>query len=128
MGHRGRCCKDYGHRIEPDFLPEDVGVSRELPSGTDYARSFLGTNSAVGGSVFVGLTGFHFDEYQAVILPPDEIDFSGAGSHAIVVGDDDNPVALQVTVGDILATASEGVVRSEVALPGMMPEDIGEFV
>lgn len=128
MGHRGRCCEDYGHRIEPDFLPEDVGVTRELASGSDYARALLGANSTVGGAIFVGLAGFHFDEYQAVILPPDEIDFSGAGSHAIVAGDDDNPMALQVTVGDILATAAEGVVSSEVALPGMIPEDIGEFV
>ena len=66
----------------------------------------MNADGAVGSAIVICLARFHFNEYQAIILPTDEVDFAGAGSHAIVAGDDDDPVALQVTVRDVLTTAA----------------------
>jgi len=128
MDDRRRSAKDNGDCIETNILPGDVGVARKLPSSADQARALLWTDRTVGPAIFIGLTRFHFDEHQPAVLPPDEIDFAGAGGHAIVAGDDDNPLPLQVAVCNILTAAAEGVVWRKVALAGMVPEHVGEFV
>lgn len=128
MGDRWRCREDYINGIEADILPSDIGVAPEFPGCADQAGSLLQTDGAVGSAIVICLTRFHFHEDQAVILPTDEIDFAGAGRHTIVAGDDDEPVTLQVTVRDILAAAAQGMVGSEVALTGVVPDHIREFV
>jgi hypothetical protein len=128
MGDRWRCCEDYINCIEADILPSDIGVAGEFPGSADQTRALLEANGAVGSAIVIGLPRFHLDEDQPIILPTDEIDFASAGGHAIVAGDNDEPVTLQVTVGDVLAATTKGMVGSKVMLPGTLPEHIGEFI
>ncbi len=128
MRDRWRCCEDDINCIEADILPGDIGVPRKLAGGPDQTGALLEANGAVGSPIVIGLPRLHLDEDQPIILPTDEINFAGAGRHAVVAGDDDEPVTLQVTVGYVLAAATKGVVGSKVMLPGTLPEHIGEFI
>ena len=103
-------------------------MAREFTGGADKTGALLQTDSAVGCTKIIRLAGFHFDKYQAIFFPTDEIDFAGAGSHTVVTSDYDYSVALQVSVSDILAPSPQSMVGIERALPGMMPEHVGEFV
>src|SRR5271167_732049 len=127
MGDRWRRSKDDVDRVETDLLPRNVGVAREFLGGSGYARPLLGADGAVGSAIIVGLAGFHFDENQLVAVPANEVDLTGTRGHATVAGDDDDAVALQVTVGNILAAAAEGMVGREVAMPGMVAQHVGEL-
>jgi hypothetical protein len=89
-------------------------VPCKFPGGANLAGALLDSNGPVWSAVVIGLARFHFDEDQVVILPTDEIYFSGAGSHAKVASDDHDPVALQVTVRDVLAAAAKSMVGIEV--------------
>jgi hypothetical protein len=128
MGDRGRRREDDVDCIEANVLPGDIRVAGKFVRGTDQASAFLGANRAVRRAVFIRLTGFHFNEYQAIAFPADEVDFASTRSHAIVAGDDSDPIALQVTVSDVFAPAAQSVVRSEMTLPGVLPENIGELI
>src|SRR5579864_6463453 len=128
VGDRWRSGKYDVDGIETDLLPKNIGLTGEFPGGADQARLLLLADGAIRSAVLIGLAGFDLDENELIILPTDQINFAGSGGHAIVAGDDDDPMTLQVTVGNILAAAAQGVIRSEVAMASVVPEHISEFI
>jgi hypothetical protein len=147
MNDRWRSAEDNIDHIEAYFLPRNIGMAGVLAGGTQQAGLFLGTDGAIGSAVFIRRAGLHFHEDEPIMLqsnllrsnllrsnllrsnlPSNEIDFAGAGGHAIVAGDDDDSGTPQMAMGDIFAAAAQGMGGSEVALPAMVAEDIGELV
>jgi len=111
MNHGWRSAEYDGDDIEANLFPRNLCVASILAGGAEQAGLFLGADGSVGSSVFVGLPRFHFDENEIIVFPADQVDFAGAGSHTVVAGDDDDPLALQVTLGDVLSSAAKRVVR-----------------
>src|SRR5260370_4239643 len=106
MDHRRGRTEDHGNDIESNFFPSDFGMAGILTSRAQQAELLLFPDRAVGRAVLVCLAGFHFDEYERILFPSNEIDFSAAGRHTVVTSHDHDSGALQVAMRDVFAAAA----------------------
>ncbi len=75
-------------------------------------------------SVFLRLD---LDEHQRIALPANQVHFTGARRHAVVAVNNDDPGALQKTLGQVLTAPAESMILGHVPPTSVLPEQVGEF-
>jgi hypothetical protein len=75
---------------------------------------FVAIYGGFGGLDVARRPGFHFDNAEDVVIPPDQIEVATMIGRAVVPGDDCVASPAKVKVSSFLATSSGKLVRGQV--------------
>jgi hypothetical protein len=124
---RGGGVEYHVHDVESNLSPGYFGLAGVLTGSAKEAGPFLRSDGTVRRTVLDALARFHFDEYERIAFPANQIYLSGTRGHAVIAIYDDNSRALEKTLGDVLTAPAEGVILGHVPAARVLPKEIREF-
>src|SRR5947209_18868648 len=102
-----RCGTDDIHYIESNLIRRYASAAGVICPGANHGTTFLVGDGAIRGTEVGSCAGLHFDEYERIAVPSDEIRFGGPGGSPVIARHDCHALTLEVAMRNVFTASSE---------------------